>query len=514
MPLLHLPPELVESILLESVFDRSIRRALSLRLVCQRFSQEVGDLLFKWQLLDNETEDVGITPERGLQWHHGNYYKSSEFWRSYLVYRAFNIDARPDGRVKAHKTVNYIHRVAESICKETGADLETTIEALCGLRERNFDQSLLSAATYLNHAPMVRRLLQDGNCFQEEGGLFPSSMGLAADCFQEHLPESEGSDEDFIRYTSKEVFKFHVTEEAIQGAAIRGDKELLYMLIFPANGTDPEITGLPDQIFGPMTCNTTRALRLSLRATYKIEVYKYLRDLTSDERISKVSMLGENCRIGNIEMVRFLLDSGVDIRAYSGDDTRTYSYSAPLVEACRKGHEDLVDLLLERGADADCMFNDFSGREGEWKWFGGNDHQKMETPINIAAKAGSLSIVRKLIGHGTDLRRLENGYEALRYAVENEHTEMVKLLLASGVDLGYWGQKIFSSAHEKGLDSMVELLELEYFKLPVIKRAQWMMVGNGTISYKVGADCMVEPLKPLRKSLFANTPASTSKIAG
>jgi len=79
----------------------------------------------------------------------------------------------------------------------------------------------------------------------------------------------------------------------------------------------------------------------------------------------------------------------------------------------------------------------------------------------MAAEVGSLAIFRKLVDVGADLNRIETGYRALVKAVHLEHTAMVELLLASGVNIGDYGGSIVEWASLQGLNSMVELLQRE-----------------------------------------------------
>jgi ankyrin repeat protein len=152
--------------------------------------------------------------------------------------------------------------------------------------------------------------------------------------------------------------------------------------------------------------------------------------------------LAKHARLGNLEMVRHLIDTDTDTRRVSCRDGN------PLVEACRRCHEDVVNLLLERGADPN-----FDGDE---------ERIQGSNPIAIAAASGSLAIVRRLLGHGADLCHedldIEMGYHALNAAVRLEHTDMVKFLAAAGFDLEIYGETILKSALSQGLDSMIEIL--------------------------------------------------------
>lgn len=173
-------------------------------------------------------------------------------------------------------------------------------------------------------------------------------------------------------------------------------------------------------------------------------MYKYLGNFFAKPADLSLA-LARHARWGNLDMVRYLLDAGADIRGNPGRD------SNPLVQACRRCHEDVVGLLLERGADPN-----FSGDEDRV----GGGH-----PIVAAAQSGSLIILRKLIDHGGELSCMDMGVDmgirVLQAAVLLEHTEMVKFLLASGVDSVIYRVMTFKSALAQGLDSMAELLQGE-----------------------------------------------------
>ncbi|KAJ8063151.1 hypothetical protein OCU04_008392 [Sclerotinia nivalis] len=159
-------------------------------------------------------------------------------------------------------------------------------------------------------------------------------------------------------------------------------------------------------------------------------------------------------------MVRFLLDSGTDIRGVPS--------CVPLIQACRRGQEKIVDLLLERGAKPDLPFNTPPLEVEAWREEFYPELRRFGQPdstISMAAKAGSLSIIQKLINHGADFSHPAIGDVAFGYAVTYEYTEIVRFLLRSGATGPDGRQRILGDAIEKGLDSMVELLEYEYSRL-------------------------------------------------
>jgi ankyrin repeat protein len=64
-------------------------------------------------------------------------------------------------------------------------------------------------------------------------------------------------------------------------------------------------------------------------------------------------LLGQFALLGRVDVVRALLDAGMDV------DTRGWSGFTPLDQAAMHGRTEVVRLLVERGADlADCAFDD------------------------------------------------------------------------------------------------------------------------------------------------------------
>jgi len=426
------------------------------KLCTERFSQEVPSALFASRLLDS------FYTEKVLPgWYIENDNGASKFWHSYLVYRAHN-DIH-----HLHRRYVNIHEVAERVCKETGADLEVTVEALCwpALQQGTNPGSdsklekeppdprldLLCAAAYLNHIPIAKQLLQEGVCPHSESHLFSSPMYLAAwagnaqmlELFQAHVPEMEGYDPVFV---FNHNWRGKIGPASIKGAARRGELDMVRLAVYPPSRAAPDSTDFAGEPFGSVSrsSSTGNALALAQWETRDVDVYKYLENFFT-ERAHLSHALPRHARLGNLDMVRYLLDSGADIHGIGRRDGN------PLVEACRRCHEDVVDLLLERGADPN--FN------------GDKDRAQGDIAIVAAARSGSLFVVRKLIDHGAELSRMdmgvEMGFRALQAAVHLEHTDMVKFLLASGVDLAVCGEMLIQSASRNGFDSMVELLQRE-----------------------------------------------------
>lgn len=428
------------------------------RLCAERFSQEIEPAIFASRLLDSFNTEKVLS-----NWYIKNDHGAAKFWHSYLVYRVQNEMSTPSSQ----RRYLDIGLVAKRVCEETGADVGATIETLCwpALQQgtkpstnsklekepESPDLDLLCAAAYLNFIPIAKRLLQEGHSPHSESHLFSSPMKLAAwagnaqmlEIFQEHVPELENFDPFLVVNRN---WRGKVGPASIRGAAIRGDIEMVRLAVYPPSRAALDSTDFVGKAFGSIDRHSSigNVLASAQWVTRNVEVYKYLDSFFSEPH-DVSSALAVHAHLGNLEMVRYLLDSGADTRGVLG------RIGNPLVEACRRCHEDVIDLLLEHGADPN-----FEGDEE--RSIAGN-------PTVTAAAKGSLVIVRKLIDHGADIdygyKGIEMGQLALDAAVHLEHTAMVKFLVAAGVDLGVNGESIMRSASSQGVDSMVEVLRGE-----------------------------------------------------
>jgi hypothetical protein len=226
---------------------------------------------------------------------------------------------------------------------------------------------------------------------------------------------------------------------SIKGAVIRGDMDIVRLAVYPPSRATPENDDFNGEPFGKVDRRgaTVYALDRAQLSTRSPEVHKYLEGFFSepDELDYQLAL---HCRLGNLEMVRYLLDAGADTRGSCGRNGN------PLVEACRKCHEDIVEMLLERGADPN------------YRGYGAN-------ALASAAAGGSISIVRKILNHGVDISGTKLD-EPIRRAIRIEHTAIIRLLLKLTPGLNFGSRRYLylrNVAAKEGLDSMVELLEKE-----------------------------------------------------
>ena len=123
--------------------------------------------------------------------------------------------------------------------------------------------------------------------------------------------------------------------------------------------------------------------------------------------------LQEATAIGDIELVRSLLDKGI------GVDSRDDSIEKTALQyAAISGHRDIVDLLLAKGAETDA---------GAFQ---------MGTPLQYACREGHEEIVELLIAHGADVNtRNDNGETSLDIALKNDRRDITDVLVAHGAEI-------------------------------------------------------------------------------
>jgi hypothetical protein len=316
---------------------------------------------------------------------------------------------------------------------------------------------LLSAATYFNLVPLVYKLLAEGCCSTDHDYLFPPAMEVAAcegntqilKILQEHLPEYKETEGPGCKWSPWE-WQGKVCPDSIIGATIRGDLDILKLALYPPSRATPDNTNILGQSCAKIpivSCLGRRLRRVARKETRSIEVYEYIDSLFEkpppNEDYFRTLVL--HAELGNLSMVRHILDRGVSVNAASeqGGEWRT-----ALIAACEACHEDIVDLLLERGADPNV----------------GAEESRWNTALPMAASSGSLTIVRKLVSHGARVNETvdfssSNRRPAIWWAVVVEHIAMFQFLLENGASLdGHIGSTALEMASELGMMSMAEIL--------------------------------------------------------
>lgn len=169
-----------------------------------------------------------------------------------------------------------------------------------------------------------------------------------------------------------------------------------------------------------------------------------LNSAISHNNINLVSLLIKTgCRLymnqglfitSNIEIIKLLMDSGVDVNI-------VFNGYTPLHKAVSKNEIEIVKLLLNSKADP-------NSRVRQYHFYRGYEGFTGDTPLMWAAKYGYLDIVKVLVEVGADVNIKNSevetpfmaydedysGYTALRYAEENGHTDVAKYLKSKGAE--------------------------------------------------------------------------------
>ncbi|KAK8099509.1 ankyrin repeat-containing domain protein [Apiospora kogelbergensis] len=478
MSLQDCPIEILQRILQFSALARGIRRALRLKLVCKLFYNAFQPALFQSRLLDILAAKKRLTVEKSLEKYDPKHRRGNgagRLWHTYAVMRV-NADRDP-----AVSRLAQVRLVVSDFCERTGRGLEESIIELCRfarsdwfkdviknedtpnapvaaeattpaaayLARKDLHHDLLSIASYYGDALLVRELLDATPDFRGGCHLFHTPMYMAAYAghkdvlllLQEHMPE-----------WGKRC------STSLRGAARRGQTDMLQLAMNPPSSNPASIHDNHGTIRYQIHCTFLNNLPTTVEG---IEFVR-LKILQNSSFVSILKReLSRHAGLGNLDMVRYFLDQGADVR---GEMRRGHS---PLREAIRHGHEDVVDLLVERGADVN-----------QWEPLRERKKPRRSNPSAIVAavQSGSLAMLRKVLDLGAVLDAPSgqavffSGPHALTAAVALEHTAMVELLLEMGAaDLCWPFYQLnpeekhrrkwpLERARERGLDSMEELL--------------------------------------------------------
>ena len=162
------------------------------------------------------------------------------------------------------------------------------------------------------------------------------------------------------------------------------------------------------------------------------------------------SPLVKAIKAGDVQAVRALVKSGVDVNAKSGDGSTPLLWAAtnssheiagiliaakamvdipndygvtPLLHASGIGDAAMVDLLLKAGASPS------------------KAHPEGETPLMAAARSGSVPAVRALLARGADVNAAEKVQNTtpLMWASAESHLDVVEVLIEAGADVNRQG---------------------------------------------------------------------------
>ncbi|CAG9976202.1 unnamed protein product [Clonostachys byssicola] len=326
------------------------------------------------------------------------------------------------------------------------------------------EASLLSAAAFLGHAGVVKRLLENGNDPTHNDTIFPSAIEAAAlsgkieilQLLQMSLPDNvEPTYNDtgsrtrpfLCHYSLGEIYqKGKADIQGVFGAAMNGDTGILEMAIYPPSRADQGAAyfdympngddSLPKQ-WRPKVLLGKVAGFAKNWAVYT-RLVSLIPELSDHVRAMHLRRFAE---YGNFDVVKNLLDAGYyvdgDVKVTEGSVGNS-NVATPLYLAARFGNENVVNLLLEYGADVH------------------KARLQIHRPIEGAVKSGSIAIVRKLLSYGAVC-----DFTIVVQALLSEYTAMVELLLDQFTEEclhAAFGADLAEEMSERGLSSMLDLL--------------------------------------------------------
>lgn len=329
----------------------------------------------------------------------------------------------------------------------------------------NLNLRVLSAATYCGYTQLVSDLLSQGLDPTKDDVLFPSPMFIAARTgqadmlrlFQEHLPFFKAGKPGPLHpphmwggwgLRPTPTWRSKIGPGSLIGAAKRGDMDMVRLCLYPPSRETPDddlIVGYkPGHIFADSPVGTY--ITWAMWGASSPEIYQYLLSLISlwpqEAQQMKNRHLAAAAASGNVAMVRYFLDTGVDP---SNDDAL---WGTPLWYAVMWLNDDVVDLLLQRGAELSAK----SGLESGAAFL-------------PAAFPASMVMMRKLLDAGVDLGLLGIGgmgknHWALRSAIQRGHVGMVELVLERSGESEQLRKRAIIIANRWELKWMAEELRL------------------------------------------------------
>ena len=141
-----------------------------------------------------------------------------------------------------------------------------------------------------------------------------------------------------------------------------------------------------------------------------------LRDLLENSPDLTRGTLQSAAYAGKLAVVRFLLDSGLDVNGSPPGQS-------PLHYAALKGYKAVAELLIERGADVNAQANG-------------------QTPLHHAARNGHKGVAELLLEHAADVNaQASSGATPLHLATSQGHLLVLQTLLAAEPELNIVTQR-------------------------------------------------------------------------
>ena len=221
---------------------------------------------------------------------------------------------------------------------------------------------------------------------------------------------------------------------------------------------------------------------------------------TGDSRLTADSRLVDAARNHDLKMVRSLLGQHVDVNTRSGDG------STALLWAAHQNDLDTADLLLGAGADANAA-NDFrmtplsqactNGSDAFVRLLlksGANPNTAIATgvtPLMTCAKSGSADAVKRLVEYGAavEAKEPDQHQTALMWAAAEHQLTVAQALIEAHADLKARSKAGFTAIHfaaRQGDQEMVKLLLAAGVNVNILSQAEQTDAKNAVAAGRAG----------------------------
>jgi ankyrin repeat protein len=146
-------------------------------------------------------------------------------------------------------------------------------------------------------------------------------------------------------------------------------------------------------------------------------------EITTIQANSSWDALRIAAREGQAEIVELLLNKGANI------NDRSRAGATALIFAIENEHKDVIDVLLKHNADITISLQTNGIYHTKFNVVAG------DMPLDVEIKLGRKDIVQILPDNNADINIQANGWNALRIAAREGQAEIVELLLHKGADI-------------------------------------------------------------------------------
>lgn len=189
--------------------------------------------------------------------------------------------------------------------------------------------------------------------------------------------------------------------------------------------------------------------------TNKIEIVRFLVNIGADVRYDNDLALRISSELGFYEIVRFLVIMQSDVNAFNGD---------ALISACQNGHTKVVEFLLKNRANPTCMQNlaiEVACKNGHTEIVkllienGANINESIPSLLVISTKKNYYDIVQLLLSNRNHDKKFNNC--SLCLALINGSYKIAKLILRNGSDINVAYYKYLEDLEFKGDQKAIEI---------------------------------------------------------